>query len=97
MENIDVKITLDDEAMIIIKKEIKQQIYEYVRQDLILCDIDELTRLTCMSKSYLEDFFLHDPRVRQYQRRRGPKGKRFWIYKPTVETIEYIVTHEWGI
>ena len=57
MKNIDVKITLDDEAMTTIKQEVKQQIDEYVRQDLILCDIDELVRLTCMSKSYLEDFF----------------------------------------
>lgn len=95
--NIDVKITLDDEAMATIRKEVKKQIEEYVRQELILCDIDELARLTSMSKSYLDDCLLHDPRVRQYQRRRGHKGKRFCIYKPTIEAIEYIVTHEWEI
>lgn len=95
MKNINVQITLDTDAVEIINKEIKQQITNYVQRELILCDLAELERLCSMKRDTLEELFLNDPRVKLHERRRGPRGKRYWLYKPTIEAIEYIVIHEW--
>lgn len=95
MKNIDVQITLDADAMEIIKEEIKQQITKYMQREIILCDLAELERLCSMKRDALEEMFLNDPRVKLYERRRGSRGKRYWLYKQTIEAIEYIVTHEW--
>lgn len=79
-----------------IKNELARLIEENTRAEMLFIDLDELARITCMEGSYLTRTLLKDPRVLQYQRRRG-QGKRYWLYKPTVETILDIVTNEWEV
>lgn len=95
MKNINVQITLDADAMEVIKEEIKQQITKYMQREIILCDLAELERLCSMRRDALEEMFLNDPRVKLHERRRSSRGKRYWLYKPTIEVIEYIIAHEW--
>lgn len=79
-----------------IKNEIARQIEEKTRAEMLFCDIEELERITCMQRSYLEKYLLKDHRILIYQRRRG-KGKKYWLYEPTVKMILEIVTNEWDI
>lgn len=78
-----------------VKSEIARQIEENLKGEMLFMDIDEMERITCMDRSFLTQRLLHHPKIRQYQRRYGSKGKRYWLYKPTVEAIMDIVTNEW--
>lgn len=80
-----------------VKTEVARQIEENLRGEMLFMDIDEMERVTCMDRSFLTKNLLHDPRIRQYQRRKSPQGKRHWLYKPTIEAILDIVTNEWDI
>lgn len=75
MKNIDVQITLDADAMEIIKEEIKQQITKYMQREIILCDLAELERLCSMKRDALEEMFLNDPRVKLYERDEEVRGE----------------------
>ncbi|MGG0666728.1 hypothetical protein ABE042_21870 [Viridibacillus arvi] len=81
---------------IAVDKEMVQQsldniVRDYTRPRLLLCDIEELKRITCMSPSSLERHILHDPRVKQHERRVGERGKRYWIYEPIERAILEII------
>ncbi|MFJ9462119.1 hypothetical protein [Viridibacillus arvi] len=74
-----------------VKLQLENMLREFARPRLIMCDIDELKRLTCMSLSSLERHILHDPRVKQHERRVGERGKRYWIYEPIERAILEII------
>lgn len=46
-----------------------------------------------MSERYIEDEFLHDPRVRQFEVRK--RSKRWYWYKQTIEAIKEIIQSDW--
>lgn len=91
-KNISLRIELDEQY---VKDEIARQIKEKFTRELLFMDIDEMERITCMDRAFLTKKLLHHPRIYQYQRRLGGKGKRYWLYKPTVEALLDIITNEW--
>ncbi|MGD7016876.1 hypothetical protein ACQCVC_12185 [Bacillus altitudinis] len=46
-----------------------------------------------MSKRFLENEFLHDPRMKLLERRKE-RGKRFWFYEESKEVMKQIMD-EW--
>lgn len=86
-----VSIEIDEKAIQqIIEKELEKQ----VTHQLLLIDINKLAEITCMSKSFLENEMLHDPRMKIIERRKE-KGKRFWFYEQALEVIKEIMD-EWN-
>jgi len=85
----EVKVNLDNEA---IKEYIEDEINKRINQQLLLVDVNKLSNITSMSKRWLEEEILSDPRVARYERRKN--RKRFYLYEPTIEAILNIV-NEW--
>jgi len=76
-----------------IKKYIDEKLNETVDQYFFVWDIDQMSKRMCMSKSFLEREFLHDPRMRLLERRKE-KGKRYWFYEQSLQVIKEIMD-EW--
>jgi len=84
-----VEIELDRNA---VKEYIQKQLNDEIREVLWFVDIEKLSQLTCMSKRYLEDEILSDPRVKIHERKKN--RKRWWPAHPTFKAIDEI-TSEW--
>ena len=76
-----------------IRKYINEKLDKEISQTLFTWDIEKMSQLTCMSKSFLENEFLHDPRMKLLERRKE-KGKRFWFYEESLRVIKEIMD-EW--
>jgi AraC-like DNA-binding protein len=76
-----------------VRKYINEKIDAALNQALFMWDIEQMSKRTCMSKSYLENEFLHDPRMRLLERRKE-KGKRYWFYEQSLEVMKQIMD-EW--
>ncbi len=76
-----------------IKAYINQKLEETLREALFTWDLDQMSKRTCMSKSFLENEFLQDPRMRLLERRKE-KGKRFWFYEESKQVMKEIMD-EW--
>lgn len=76
-----------------IKSYINQKLEENLKQTLFTWDIEEMSKRTCMSKSFLENEFLRDPRMKLLERRKE-KGKRFWFYEKSLDVMKQIMD-EW--
>lgn len=76
-----------------IRKYIQQKLEESIHESLFTWDIEQMAKRTCMSKSFLENEFLHDPRMKLLERRKE-KGKRFWFYKESKNVMKEIMD-EW--
>ncbi|MBT8998735.1 hypothetical protein BTI78_10655, partial [Lactobacillus delbrueckii subsp. bulgaricus] len=63
-----------------------------IHETLLMVDIERLVVMTSMSRRFLEDEILSDPRMRLIERRRN--RKRWWFYKQALEVIEEIV-NDW--
>ncbi len=85
-----VNVEIDEKA---IKEYINEKLDESIRKTLFLWDINEMAKQTCMSKSFLENEFLHDPRMKLLERR-VEKGKRYWFYEQSLEVMKEIM-NEW--
>jgi len=85
-----VKIDFDTE---VIKESIIKKLDREFNEILFTWDIDEMSKRTCMSKSFLEKEFLQDPRMKLIERRKE-RGKRFWFYKESIEVMKEIMD-EW--
>lgn len=85
-----VQVVVDQEE---IRSQINEKLEETFREVMFTWDIDEMAKRTCMSKSFLEQEFLHDPRMRLLQRQK-PRGKRFWFYEPSLKVMHQIMD-EW--
>ncbi|MEC2868901.1 hypothetical protein ACIQHV_19035 [Bacillus bombysepticus] len=85
----NVQVNIDEKA---IKKYIEQQIDQQLHETLLMVDIERLVVMTSMSKRFLEDEILSDPRMRLIERRRN--RKRWWFYRKALEVITEIVD-EW--
>jgi len=59
---------------------------------MLLIDIEKLAEITSMSKRFLEEHVLGDPRMRVLERRKS--RKRWWIYEPAMEALLSIV-NDW--
>ncbi|MGE7112090.1 hypothetical protein [Lysinibacillus sp. NPDC047702] len=69
---------------------------EVTRPKVLFIDLEQLKEIVPFERDFLEKNILNDPRVRQYQRQRGPHSKRIWIYEPTIQAIEQIIMNEWN-
>lgn len=76
-----------------IKKYINQRLEVSLNEAFFTWDIDQMSKQTCMSKSFLENEFLHDPRMKLLERRKE-KGKRYWFYKESKRVMREIMD-EW--
>ncbi|MEC2307795.1 hypothetical protein [Bacillus atrophaeus] len=76
-----------------IRDYINQQLDQAMRGSLFVWDIETMSKRTCMSKSFLENEFLHDPRMKLIERRKE-KGKRFWFYEESKQVMKDIMD-EW--
>lgn len=86
----EIKIDMDHKK---VRDYINEKIDESIRNTLFLWDVNEMARQTCMSKSFLENEFLHDPRMKLLERR-VEKGKRYWFYEQSLEAMKEIMD-EW--
>lgn len=76
-----------------IRSYINNKLEEALHESLFTWDIDQMSKRTCMSKSFLENEFLHDPRMKLLERRKE-KGKRFWFYEESKRVMRDIMD-EW--
>ena len=76
-----------------VKSYINQKLQESLDEVLFTWDIDQMSKRTCMSKSFLENEFLQDPRMKLLERRKE-KGKRFWFYEESKQVLREIMD-EW--
>lgn len=80
-----------DEAEI--RELINEKLDAAINNTLFTWDINEMAKRTCMSKSFLENEFLDDPRMKLLERRKE-KGKRYWFYEESLTVIRQIM-NEW--
>ncbi|QDZ93829.1 hypothetical protein [Bacillus altitudinis] len=85
---LDVDVNHDE-----IRNYINQQLESALGEILFTWDIEQMAKRTCMSKSFLENEFLHDPRMKLLERRKE-RGKRFWFYEESKEVMKQIMD-EW--
>jgi hypothetical protein len=76
-----------------IKNYIGIKLDEALHQYLFTWDIDQMAKRTCMSKSYLENEILSDPRMKLIERRKE-RGKRYWFYDESIKVMKIIMS-EW--
>lgn len=76
-----------------IRQQLNDKLDAAIHQTLFTWDIDLMSKRTCMSKSFLENEFLHDPRMRLLERRKE-KGKRYWFYEESLAVMKKIMD-EW--
>lgn len=88
MINIEVNVEQDE-----IRRYINEKLDESMRTTLFTWDINEMSKRTCMGKTFLEQEFLHDPRMKLLERRKE-KGKRLWFYEPSLKAMQEIMD-EW--
>lgn len=85
----DLSISFHEE----IRGYISEKLDESIRQTLFTWDINEMSKRTCMGKTFLEQEFLQDPRMQLLERRKE-KGKRFWFYEQSLVVMRGIMD-EW--
>ncbi|WP_422122898.1 hypothetical protein DHX103_14290 [Planococcus sp. X10-3] len=76
-----------------IRQHVNAKLDEAIQHVFFTWDIDQMSKRTCMSKSFLENEFLHDPRMRLLERRKH-KGKRYWFYEESLKAMKSIMD-EW--
>lgn len=86
----NLNLKLDEEA---IKKFIQETLTEKVEQEILLVDVKKISELLSMSPRFIEDVFLQDPRIKQFEVRRNKK--RWYWYRQTIETIKQIIKEDW--
>ena len=79
-----------------VQNELRDFIEENARPIILFWEIEDIVKATTFQKAFLEEHILSDPRVRQYQRQRGFRGKRVWLAEPTAKVIQEIIMNEWS-
>lgn len=85
-----VNVELDQKQL---REYVNERIDENLKHHFLMIDINKFSELTCMSKSTLENELLYDPRIKMHERKKG-KGKRYWLYEPTIAAVKEIID-EW--
>ncbi|MBD8025562.1 hypothetical protein H9636_02710 [Ureibacillus sp. Re31] len=85
----NLNIEIDEKA---IKQHIEKRLDEVINETLVLVDVKGLAKRLSMSERFIEEEFLHDPRVRQFEVRKSKK-RWFW-YQQSIEAITEII-NEW--
>lgn len=90
MPFVNVEVSVNEEE---IRKQVNERLDASIQQALFTWDIEQMAKRTCMSKSFLENEFLHDPRMKLLERRKE-KGKRYWFYEESLIVMRQIMD-EW--
>lgn len=85
-----IEVEVDHEE---IRKQVNDKLNESIDQALFTWDLEQMMKRTCMGKTFLEEEFLRDPRMKLLERRKG-KGKRFWFYEQSLAAMQQIM-EEW--
>lgn len=85
----NIELKLDNKA---IQQHIEKKLDETILTQLWLVDVERLVQLTSMSRRWLEDEILCDPRMRLIERRKN--RKRWWPAELALQVITEI-TNEW--
>lgn len=75
-----------------IQQHIEKQLDESIQAQLWLVSVERLAQLTDMSKRWLEEEILNDPRMRAIERKKN--RKRWYLAQQAFEVITEI-TSEW--
>jgi hypothetical protein len=86
----EINLNVNNEEL---RKHINEKLDESINEALFTWDIEQMSKRTCMSKSFLENEILRDPRMKLLERRKE-KGKRFWFYEESKLVIREIMD-EW--
>lgn len=84
-----IEVNIDKKA---IQEHIEKQLNEAIQSQLWLVSVERLVQLTDMSKRWLEDEILCDPRMRAIERKKN--RKRWYLAQQAFEVINEI-TSEW--
>lgn len=60
-----------------------------------LLTIEQLSEIYSMKRDALEEAFFSDPRIKLFERRRGERGKRYWIAEKVIPIMDEIIEYEW--
>ncbi|MFJ8513381.1 hypothetical protein [Lysinibacillus xylanilyticus] len=66
-----------------------------ISNQTLVWEVKDLEKATTFKGKALEEKFLQDPRILQYQRQDVPRGKRVWLREPTAKMILKIIENEW--
>ena len=90
MSFIDMKVEINEEE---IRQLVNEKLNAFIQNVLFTWDINEKSKRTCMGKTFLEEHFLRDPRMKLLERRKE-KGKRYWFYEESLKAMKQIMD-EW--
>ena len=95
-----VELLPDSELVkILLSKQAQQLLTEILRDAsrpvILFWEIDDIVKATTFKKAFLEEYILPDSRVKQYERKRFPRGKRVWLAEPTAKAIQDIIMNDW--
>lgn len=85
-----VHVDLDERAM---KEYIQEKLSDMVKTQLLYIDVNRAMELTNMSKTFLNDYVLSHPYMKQHERRKD--RKRFYRYDKFIEALDMII-EEWN-
>lgn len=86
----EIKIEVNEN---IIREQLEKRVNEIVDSTLLLIDVKGLAKKLSMSERFIEEEFLHDPRIKLHEVKKN--RKRWYFYKPTIEAITQILRTEW--
>ena len=86
----EIRIEVDEKM---IREQFEKRVNEIVDSSLLLIDVKGLAKKLSMSERFIEEEFLHDPRIKLHEVKKN--RKRWYFYKPTIEAITEILTTEW--
>ncbi|MCM0626676.1 MULTISPECIES: hypothetical protein [unclassified Lysinibacillus] len=86
----EIKIEVNEN---IIREQLEKRVNEIVDSTLLLIDVKGLAKKLSMSERFIEEEFLHDPRIKLHEVKKN--RKRWYFYKPTIEAITEILRTEW--
>lgn len=86
----NINLRVDEKA---IKEFIQETLNEKVEYEILLVDVKKISELLSMSPRFIEDVFLQDPRVKQFEVRKNKK--RWYWYRQTMDAITQIIKEDW--
>lgn len=86
LQQAEVTVNINKKA---ISEFIEKELQKHINQQLLLVDINKLSHLTSISKRYLEEHILPDPRVKQFERKKN--RKRWWIWDNNGIGVKYAI------
>lgn len=75
-----------------VKKFIETKLNEQISEAIFLVDVETMAKKCCMSRRWMEDEILSDPRMRVIEKKKS--RKRFYFWEEAKDVIAEIIS-EW--